>query len=111
MQERPLCSPTAHLKLEAQCALQLAWIAHRARDDTGLYIADICIGQAELRVVEDVEGFRTELDLPPFANREVFEERHIPVPASGTNQDVSASVAVCIGGRITECSGVEPAIK
>ncbi len=66
-----------------------------------LHVPDIGIWQAELRVIEDVEGLRAELEFHPFTNREVFEKRHIPIPAAGSDQDIAAGVA--IGVRRRDC--------
>ena len=92
-------------KLEAQRTLQLPRIADRAGDGAHLRVADIRIRQAELRMIEDVEGFRAELNFHLFPDGEVFEERHVPVPAARSKQDVAPGIAISVGGRTGKCAG------
>ena len=55
-----------------------------------------CIRIVELRVVQEVEELRAELQIDPLGQREHLMGREIDIESAGTNQDVSAGVAECI---------------
>src|ERR1035438_7368408 len=70
-------------------------------------VADTGIRIAKVRVVEEVEEFTSELDLPKFMNRELLEQREIHVDPAGTSQQTSRRSAVCSVGCFCKRSRVE----
>ena len=52
-----------------------------ATDGIAASVAKVGIIDAELGVIEDVEGFGPELDFAAFVNHKMFEHRHIEVQA------------------------------
>ncbi len=67
----------------------------------------------ELRVIEDVETFRPELDLAAsfFAQEEALVEGEVPVVAAGSGQGVVAQVAPLPDGRSGKGRGVKPSVN
>ena len=57
-------------ELESQAHLQLPRIAHRTGNRAHLRVADVRVGQSELRMIEDVERFGAELEPGLLANHE-----------------------------------------
>src|SRR4030095_1717853 len=47
------------------------------RDHAGGYVGNVRVGIAEVRVIEQVEDLRTELQPPRTAERHTLDERHV----------------------------------
>src|SRR5215467_4140242 len=61
---------------------------------------DVAIGQAEIRVVQEVEKLSTELEFFALSHGDIFEQREIPIRVAGTLRDVSACGAELLDRRI-----------
>src|SRR5271156_4096970 len=75
----------------------------------------VVVRQTEVRVIEDVEELRTELQALGFANGNVLEGREVPLLQAGALHDVAAFVAELAslrgGVELLECRGVEPFLR
>src|SRR5437899_759855 len=108
------CSQSEH---NPQAELDIARRAHRARNRSGHIRADVGIRQVELRMVENVEELRAELQPDALGDREFLEDREIDIGAAGRAKDAAAGVAERVqrgrgpghAGRIQ--GGIEPAGK
>jgi hypothetical protein len=58
---------------------------------------------AKLRMVEQIESFGTELQVPRFAELEVFEDREINVVASRSAETAPSRVAEQVGKCLSRC--------
>lgn len=89
------------LELELQTKLQFTRIVSR-RDLTEVASPEVVSEAAEvrvsfkLRVVPDVEGFDTELELHSLGESEILQERKVPILAAGTGDGVESQITVAI---------------
>src|SRR5437660_8894634 len=83
-------------ELHGQLVLPLR-VDHRA-DDPRHLIANRHTGDAEVRVIHQIEGFGPELDTEALANREIARHSEIQVYESGAAQDVASGVAEADAG-------------
>ena len=63
------------------------------RDEAELRGRGVGVGDAEVRIVEDVEGFSPELDGDPFGDGGVLQHSDVGVEELGTADDVATGVA------------------
>src|SRR5689334_21945895 len=61
----------------------------------------------EVRVVQDIEEFRTELEIVPFANRRGLQQREIHGVVFRANQCVPARRSINTRSGIGEYTGIE----
>src|SRR5216684_3007493 len=94
----PKCSPTS-LKQEFQGQLDLScWLRRlNAIEGRRTYVA---VRQAEIRVIQDVEELRAELEFLGLPNRDVFERREVPIRISRPLRDVAAGRAKLLHWRV-----------
>jgi len=89
--------PSSHRsELKAQPHLKLARIPYRAGYLSDLRVANVLIGQSELRVVEYIERFSAEFEPHLFANHEILEQRHIPIDTAGSEERVAAEISISV---------------
>src|SRR5580692_9838050 len=81
------------LKVKLQSELKNARIANGAGKDSERGRPECCPRGGEVRVVENVEGFRTEGDAVFFRDGEFLAEIHVPVLLEGPTVDVPAEIA------------------
>ena len=62
---------------------------------------------AEIRVIHEVEGFRTELQLDRLPDREGTEYTQVKVDISGSAQGVPPGIAEANVGNCSERAGIE----
>src|SRR2546426_10948989 len=68
----------------------------------------VMVRSAPLGVVPRIERLHAELYGRPLGNREVLEQRQVPVVYAGCTQNVAAAIAEKCLRRRPECIGVEP---
>ena len=107
-QGRPCCGLNEHqgrshqkLPEEFQAKLNLARGGCGGGDDAGGWrrTSGCCgvhhgIGRVEIRVIEDVEKFRSELQVKALGQRPSLRERKIKLRKGWTLQDVAANISV-----------------
>src|ERR1700722_9658829 len=75
----------------------------------------VVVRQPKVRVVEDVEELRAELDAFRLPNRDVLEQREVPLLQRRSGQDVTARVAelpgLCVRVQLLERFHVEPLLN
>src|SRR5262249_43354975 len=90
--------------------LNLSRRQYRGGDFAEVGVAQARIRVGEMRVVEGVEEFRSELNRPLFADSETFEKRQVEVNHTGPTRVALAGVTEGeLRGR-SETASVEPSI-
>ena len=87
------CGLSKRLEIELQSELENARIAHGARKDSERGCPECGAGSSEVRMIENVEGFRTEREAVFFRDGEFLAEIHVPVLLEGSTVDVPAEIA------------------
>jgi hypothetical protein len=60
----------------------------------------LCVTRnSEIRVIEQIVGFRSEHDFPAFLQLEAFLQRHIELRERGAAQDITSGIAKPAGRR------------
>ena len=95
------------LELVSQRELKDAWIARRRQSAKGSR-AEGRGNPVEVCVVENVKGFRPELQLVPFRNVKVLVDGHIEVHQSGSINAAGRGVPEITSSRRAKGSGVKP---
>src|SRR2546427_12038002 len=86
---------------ELQPELDLAGIKRLLRQAEGR-VAQVSNWRIEVRVVEQVEEFRPELDAEAFAHRDLLEEREVGARKPGSAERGPAQVPVGPGSSLVE---------
>src|ERR1700722_12597801 len=73
-------------QLDRSTRLRLGDLSKRRR-------ADVVVGQAEVRVIEEVKELRAELEALRFTDRDVLEQREVPFLERRRGHDVAAGVS------------------
>src|SRR5262245_14189922 len=98
-----------YLPNELQPELNVATVGHR-RDGAFSRLADIAIGQTEIRMVEDVEELCPKLHVQPFRESIVFAHAEIEILEAGTIKNITRSIALRADSGLCERCHVEPQI-
>ena len=81
------------LKVKLQSELQNARIANSAGKDSERGRPECSVGGSEVRMIEHVEGLRTEREAEFFREGEFLAEIHVPVLLEGSAVNVPAEIA------------------
>ena len=95
---------------EFQPQLDVAAVGYR-RDGAFSRLADIAVGQTEIRMVEDVEEFCPKLHVQSLRESIVFAHAEIEILEAGTIKNITRSIALRADGRLCERCHVEPQIR
>src|SRR5580658_1371553 len=77
-----------------------------AGDGVAARIALVRIVNAELGVIENVEGFRAKLEVAALGDFEVLQESNIKVQTVGIAHEIAACVSESQAHGSAECSGI-----
>src|SRR5262245_39347492 len=94
---------------EPQSELDVAAVGHRS-DGAFSRLADIAVGQTEIRMIENVEEFCPKLHVQPFREPIVFAHAEIEIPEAGAIKSITRCIALRADGRLSERCQVEPHI-
>src|SRR6266850_4101970 len=84
--------PIVRLEVEPQTELHPAPIV-RVRQVKEFARSKVCVDLIELRVIEEIKGFPTEIESGLLVNRELLEEAEVEVQASRQIQGVAPDIA------------------
>src|ERR1700687_503954 len=99
-----------HAELQITCVEGSSRLSERRVPNTVVELA-FRAGQLEVGVIQDIEAFRSELELASLRNLEVLEERRIPVHITRASERVTAEGS-CISGHrplenaVVACEGI-----
>src|SRR5882762_8872314 len=79
---RPGCTLEDHPETE----LNVARRSQRGGDNSRLCVADGCVRQIELRVVEHIKQLSAELYVYPLRNSNILEQRSVQIKPAGTSE-------------------------
>ena len=94
--------------MEPRGKLDLAGIGDLAGYGAGARRSDGMVWQAEIGMVESVEGLNAELHSESFGNGEILVQAEIPGFQAGPDQNVATCVSESVLGRVDKTSNIEP---
>src|ERR1044072_3522680 len=100
---------TASLKQQLQSKLNVTWVAGGA-DAPERRGAEEVVRQVEVWMIEEVKGFRSELQVHPFREMRILHDCGVEVLITRSIQNIPARIAKRSGRREGKGIGVEPTI-
>ena len=99
------------LPMKAQRELGLPRVGDDRRNRACCSRADASRGQAEIRPIQNVEEFRTELQTDFLVQAEILVRAEIPCEKARSDQDVASGIAKRVLGRVDETGDIEPFVN